>query len=108
MGFAQLVTKLSVVNAVDAYSQPFSMIGSNAFRFAVTVLNIVGATGITCTPQGSADGQNWDNLTASASLPLGYTSFFQAAITHAQVRLKMVVNGTGTVILAVDCYTSQQ
>ncbi len=108
MGYGNVCSKLAVVNGVSQYSQPINMAGANAFRFGVTVLNLGGATGITLTPQGSVDGQNWDNLTASSSLGLGYNSFTQSQITHAMVRVVFTVNGTGTVILAVDCHTSHQ
>jgi hypothetical protein len=108
MGYGNVCSKLSVVNGTSAYSQPISMAGTNAFRFGVTVFNLGGASGITLTPQGSVDGENWDNLTSSSSLGLGYNSFTQSQITYAMVRLKMTVDGTGTVILAADCQTSHQ
>ena len=103
----RVATKLAVTNGVMQFSNPIPMSG-NAFRFAVMVYNLGGATGITITPQGTVDGENWRALTASGSLGLGANSFSQAAITDEMVRLQYSTDGTGTVILAVDCWTSQQ
>jgi hypothetical protein len=108
MAYAQLATKLAVTNGTDAYLQPFSMAGSNAARFGVTVFTIGAATGVAITPQGSNDGQNWDPYTASGTLVVGYSNLQTLVISHAMVRLKVAVVGTGTVVLAADAWTSQQ
>ncbi|MEK7468813.1 MAG: hypothetical protein AAB074_15665 [Planctomycetota bacterium] len=107
MAYAKLFTNLSVVNGVSQYSQPFSMAGNNAFRFGVTVFSN-SATSLTCTPQGSIDGQNWRDLTAATGLVVGWASFTQGSITDLMVRLVCTVVGTGTIVLAADVYTSQQ
>ena len=104
----RVATKLAVTNGVMQFSNPLQMSGNNTFRFAVVVYNLGGATGITITPQGTVDGENWRALTATGSLGLGASSFSQAAITDEMVRLQYATDGTGTVILAVDCWTSQQ
>ena len=82
--------------------------GANAARFGVTVFNIGVATGVTITPEGSNDNQNWDPYTASGTLVLGYSTLQTLVISHAMVRLKVTVVGTGTVVLAADAWTSQQ
>lgn len=105
--YAQLATKVSVVNGTNQYSQPFSMAGANAYRFSVTVFNNT-ATSLTATPQGSVDGQNWTDLTAQSSIGLGYTTWSATAVTYAMVRLQYAVVGTGTIVLAADVFTSQQ
>lgn len=104
----RVATKLGVTNGVMQFSNPIPMSGNNTFRFSVFVFNLGGATGITITPQGTVDGENYRALTASGSLGLGPNSFSQAAITDEMVRLQYSTDGTGTVILAVDCWTSQQ
>lgn len=107
MAYAQIFTKLSVVNGTDAYSQPFAMGDDNAYRFGVTVYNNT-ATSLTATPQGSVDGQNWTDLTAQSSIGLGYTTWAATGVSYAMVRLKLAVVGTGTIVLAGDVYTSKQ
>lgn len=105
--YAQLATKLAVVNGQNQYSQPVSMAGANAYRFSIIVFNNT-ATSLTATPQGSNDGQNWSDLTAQSSIGLGYTTWAATQISHAMVRLQYAVVGTGTIVLASDVYTSQQ
>jgi len=109
MGVSQvLATKLAVTNGTSQFTAPTPMSGANAFRISVTVLNLGGASGIVLTPQGSTDGTNYHDLTASSSLGLGFNTFQNTAVTDAFVRVMWTTQGTGTVIVAGDIYTSFQ
>lgn len=106
--YNQAASRQSVTNGVDQFSPAMPMSGSNTVRASVTVYNLGGATSLTVTFQSSSDLQNWMSETSDTGFVVGTAFTAARAISNAYVRLKFAVVGTGTLVCAVDVYSSQQ
>lgn len=105
MSYFVFAERLAVTNGVEQVTQPCPMDG-NAIRFGLFLYALGGATGIVIQPQGSNDGANWANLTASSTLSSTFNVFESTGISYAMVRARLATQGTGTVALALDGNTA--
>ncbi|KAF0243295.1 MAG: hypothetical protein FD180_3480 [Planctomycetota bacterium] len=105
--FAKLAEHQVVVNGVDQFSPAVSMSGNNTAKAGITVLSNT-ATSLTVNIQGSNDLQGWTDSTSDTGFTVGFAATANRALAFAYARLKYVVVGTGTIIVAADLFTSQQ
>lgn len=106
MAYYQLASRLSVVNAVDQFSNWVPMNGANAVRMEATVF-VNTATSLSIVIQGSNDGENASDVTSNTGLTVGYSSpSTSTAVAFRFVRFKYTVVGTGTIIVAAGLNTA--
>lgn len=105
--YAKLAQSQVVVNGTDQFSPAISMAGANTAKAGITVI-VNTATSLTVNIQGSNDLQNWTDSTSDTGFTVGYAATANRALAFAYARLKYVVVGTGTIIVAADINTSQQ
>jgi len=102
--YTQVATKLAITG--NEYSQAVSMDDGNAAITDFTVFSLT-ATSVTVQIQGSNDLENWVDVgTATPQTAPGAYSEEAIGVAWAYVRLKYLVGGAGTVILAAGINTA--